>query len=101
MLACVLHGPRDLRIERQAKPAPRRGQVRLRLVAGGVCGTDRRYFAAGACGPFRVEEPLTLGHEAVAEVDAGGDGALRRGQIVAVNPARFLRRMPFLPRWAI
>ena len=89
MLACVLHGPRDLRIERQAKPAPRRGQVRLRLVAGGVCGTDRRYFAAGACGPFRVEEPLTLGHEAVAEVDAGGDGALRRGQIVAVNPARF------------
>lgn len=100
MLACVLHGPRDLRIERQAKPSPGRGQARLRLLAGGVCGTDRRYFAAGACGPFRVEEPLTLGHEAVAEVDKLGDdgGALRRGQIVAVNPARFCGKCGFCKR---
>lgn len=88
--ACVLRAPGDLRVESRDIPAPAPGQVRLRLLAGGICGTDRHYFADGMSGPFRMTSPLILGHEAAAEVDATGDGVeeLRPGQMVAVNPAR-------------
>lgn len=88
--ACVLRAPRDLRTETRKIPAPGPGQVRLRLLAGGICGTDRHYFADGMSGPFKMTEPLILGHEAAAEVDAVGPECktLRPGQMVAVNPAR-------------
>lgn len=88
--ACVLRAPRDLRVEAREIPAPGPGRVRLRLLAGGICGTDRHYFADGMSGPFKMTGPLILGHEAAAEVDAVGPGCgtLRPGQMVAVNPAR-------------
>ena len=96
-LACVLHAPRDLRTETRDIPPPGSGQVRLRLLAGGICGTDRHYFADGMSGAFRLAEPLVLGHEAAAEVEEVGDGPgeLRRGQKVAVNPSRACGRCRF------
>ena len=98
MLACVLHAAGDLRMEQMPLPSPGPGQVRLRLLAGGICGTDRHYFADGASGPYRLAEPLILGHEAAAEVDDIGDnvgGDIVRGKTVAVNPARFCGQCEF------
>ena len=95
--ACVLRAPRDLRVETREIPPPGPGRVRLRLLAGGVCGTDRHYFSDGMSGHFRLSGPLILGHEAAAEVDAVGAGVkdLRPGQMTAVNPAQTCGRCEF------
>ena len=68
-----------------AEPAPPGdGEVCLRLIECGVCGTDRGVaeFEFGA--PPAGDSTLILGHEAVAVVDAVGRGVtrLRPGQMV-------------------
>jgi L-iditol 2-dehydrogenase len=53
------------------RPAlPGAGQVRLRVLATGVCGTDLHIEA----GEYLVDAPVTLGHEVVAEVSELGAG---------------------------
>lgn len=76
---------RRLAVADHAEPAaPGAGQVRLRLIECGVCGTDRGVaeFEFGA--PPAGETGLILGHEAVAVVEALGSGVsrLRVGQLV-------------------
>lgn len=76
---------RRLAVIDHAEPAPPgAGEVRLRLVECGVCGTDRGVaeFEFGA--PPAGENGLILGHEAVAVVDALGTGVerLAPGQLV-------------------
>jgi L-iditol 2-dehydrogenase len=45
--ALVFHGPRDLRLESRPLPTPSPGEVVVRVLACGVCGTDLRIFAGG------------------------------------------------------
>ncbi len=76
---------RRLAVADHAEPAETgAGQVRLRLIECGVCGTDRGVaeFEFGA--PPAGETGLILGHEAVAVVEALGSGVsrLRVGQLV-------------------
>ncbi|MBL8239712.1 MAG: alcohol dehydrogenase catalytic domain-containing protein [Bryobacterales bacterium] len=73
---------RRLAVSDHAEPAaPKPGQVRLRLLECGVCGTDRGIadFEFGA--PPPGERNLILGHEAVGIVDTPGD-TLVKGQLV-------------------
>lgn len=47
--------------------------VKIRIHTVGVCGSDVHYFTHGRIGPFKVEKPMVLGHEAsgtVVEVGA-------------------------------
>ncbi len=53
-------------------PDPGPGEVRLRVEACGVCGSDH-FLQAGGFGP-RVAMPVVPGHEAAGQVDALGDG---------------------------
>jgi threonine dehydrogenase-like Zn-dependent dehydrogenase len=76
---------RRLTLADHPEPAPPlAGQLRLRILEGGVCGTDRDVaeFQFGA--PPPGENALVLGHEAVAVVDAAGPGtaAFSPGQLV-------------------
>ena len=88
--ALTIHGVHDLRLD-DAPDAPLGpGEVRVRLGAGGICGSDLHYYQHGGVGNFKLREPMTLGHEVagtVAEVGPEVPG-LRAGQRVAVNPAR-------------
>ena len=91
MKAVVLHSARDLRIERffDEPGAIAAGIVRVRMAAGGICGSDLHYYHHGGFGTVRVKQPITLGHEAagiVEEIGAGVTG-LKRGDLVAVNPS--------------
>ena len=91
MLAVVLHGAHDLRIEQRDEPALAPGEARVRVAVGGICGSDLSYVAKGGVGDFRVREPLTLGHEVsgtVVELAPGADGSVVVGQRVAINPSR-------------
>ncbi|MEO0820929.1 MAG: L-idonate 5-dehydrogenase [Pseudomonadota bacterium] len=90
MKAIVIHKARDLRIEERSAAAPGPGEVRVRLAAGGVCGSDLHYYNHGGFGTVRLREPMILGHEVaghVAELGAGVSG-LGVGDLVAVSPSR-------------
>ena len=96
MTAVRLHGPRDLRVERIARPpAPGPGQALLRVTATGICGSDLHTYVDGRIGDWVVQTPLTLGHEFGGVVAAVGPGAfdgnfapLAPGTRVAVDPAQ-------------
>lgn len=89
MLACVVHGPRDLRIDERDEPKPGHGQIAVSVSAGGICGSDIHYYNEGAVGQFRVVEPLVLGHEIVGRVAGFGEGVEGPavGTAVAIHPA--------------
>ncbi len=96
MRAARLHGPRDLRVEHVARPAPPGpGEVMVRIKAVGVCGSDLHTYLDGRIGDTELGGPLVLGHEFAGVVEQAGDGAtdgegraLTVGQRVAVDPAQ-------------
>ncbi len=62
--------------------------VRVRVATVGVCGSDVHYYTHGRIGPYVVERPMVLGHEAagtVVELGAEVTG-LRVGDRVCMEP---------------
>ena len=97
MRAIVIHEAGNLRVEERDTGVPGPGEVRVRLAAGGVCGSDLHYYHHGGFGPVRLKEPMILGHEVsghIAEVGPGVDG-LASGDLVAVSPSRPCGRCRF------
>ena len=90
MKAIVAHAAKDLRVETMAEEDLGPGQVRLRMAIGGICGSDLHYYNHGGFGTVRLRQPMVLGHEVSAHVEAFGDGVagLQPGQLVAVSPSR-------------
>lgn len=90
MKAIVAHAAKDVRIEdvREEQAGP--GEVKLRLATGGICGSDLHYYNHGGFGTVRLKQPMILGHEVSATVEALGDGVegLAVGELVAVSPSR-------------
>lgn len=62
--------------------------VRIEIDTVGVCGSDVHYYTHGKIGPFVVEEPMVLGHEAAGLiVEIGGDVKnLKVGDRVCMEP---------------
>ena len=90
MRGVVIHAPKDLRIEDLPVVPPRPGEVRVRIAAGGICGSDMHYYQHGGFGAVRFREPMTLGHEVAGTVEEVGPGVthLDPGARVAVDPSR-------------
>ena len=96
MRAAVFHGAGDIRVEEIPAPgALRAGEVLVRPLWCGICGTDLHEYAQGPIVIPRDPHPLTgacgsqvLGHEFSAVVVEVGDGvtAVRPGQRVSVMP---------------
>jgi L-iditol 2-dehydrogenase len=64
-------------------PSPARGEVLVRVLAAGICGTDRHLFK----GEFPCRPPVTLGHEFCGEVVACGEGVrMPPGTRIACDP---------------
>jgi L-iditol 2-dehydrogenase len=82
MLAVRVHGPGDLRVERVRRPEPSAGEALLRVLAAGVCATDRKLVDRGPPG----SEPRVLGHEIVAEVVTAPPDGPAVGSRVAIAP---------------
>jgi len=88
MEALVFHGTQALSVDSVPEPAPGPGEVLVRVGSVGVCGSDVHYYDHGRIGPYVVDRPLVLGHEAggmVAEVGAGVT-ILVPGQRVSIEP---------------
>jgi L-iditol 2-dehydrogenase len=85
MQAAVVYGPRDLRVEDRAVPDAPAGSIRVRVMACGLCGTDRRIYTTG---DFRASYPIVVGHEIAGVVDDVAPGVVgaRPGDRVCVAP---------------
>lgn len=88
--AATLFGAEDLRVVERPLGFLTEGMVRIKLRAGGICGSDLHYFRHGRTGDFVLREPLVLGHEIAGEIAEinGSDTGLTVGDHVAVNPSR-------------
>jgi L-idonate 5-dehydrogenase len=87
--AVTLHGAHDLRIAPREPHPLGAHDVRLRLGAGGICGSDLHYWQHGRVGAFVLREPLVPGHEASGVVEAIGADVTRVkvGDRVAIDPS--------------
>jgi len=89
MKALILNRPGDIAIGEMPDPGPPGpGEVRIRVGAVGICGSDVHFFERGHIGDFVVREPLVLGHEAAGTVESVGAGVdtLTPGDRVAMEP---------------
>ncbi len=66
--------PESLRLREVDKPKPSRGQVLLRPIRVGICGTDKEIIEGKYGKAPPGSQYLILGHEALAEVAELGDG---------------------------
>src|SRR3954466_13569492 len=71
MRAVVYDRPEHFSIRELPIPEPGPGEVLLKVLVAGICGTDLHLHV----GEFGPTYPLTPGHEFVGEVVAAGDGA--------------------------
>lgn len=89
MRAAVIHAPHDLRVDEIPDQPLGPDGVRVRVGAGGICGSDLHYYHHGGFGTVRIQEPMILGHEIAGTVTACGTevSTVRPGDKVAVNPS--------------
>jgi D-xylulose reductase len=75
---------RDIELPMDVGP----GQVKIRINTVGVCGSDVHYYTHGKIGPFVVNAPMVLGHEAAGTIVEVGQGVthLKVGDRVCMEP---------------
>jgi len=88
MRALVYYGARDIRVSEVEKLEPGKGDVLIRVIACGICGSDVHGYL-GITG--RRIPPMIMGHEFTGIVaDTGEDvNDISKGDRVTVYPTRF------------
>lgn len=87
MKAGVFFGKNDLRVIEIDKPVPQAGEVLIKVMACGICGTDVHIFC-GDEGCFPTPSGTVLGHEFAGLVEAVGESVkeIKAGDRVCVDP---------------
>src|SRR5205085_1530397 len=95
MRAALYYGRQDLRLTSVPEPEPGPGEVKLRVLYNGICGSDLLEYFDGPVTTRSTPHPLTgvqnpviMGHELCGEVVVLGAGIedLAVGTLVAVEP---------------
>lgn len=88
MRVSVLRSAGLVEVEERPIPRPGPGEVLVAIGSVGVCGSDLHYYEHGRIGPYVVDAPLVLGHEAGGTVAAVGSdvASLEVGQRVSIEP---------------
>jgi len=71
MKAIVYYAPGDVRVDTLPEPQAGPGELRVKVDACAVCGTDLKSYKHG--NP-RIKAPLTMGHEFTGLIDTIGSG---------------------------
>ena len=83
MKAIVMPKPGIVEVRDIARPERREGETLLRLVMGGICGSDLGSYRGKST---YMKYPNVIGHEFAAEVVESDSPALHPGMLVTVNP---------------
>ncbi|MBE0699344.1 MAG: alcohol dehydrogenase catalytic domain-containing protein, partial [Anaerolineaceae bacterium] len=70
MRAARINQPGQMQILEMDRPEPAPGEVLIRVMASGICGTDIHIFRGEYLGGY----PVIPGHEFAGVVDAVGSG---------------------------
>jgi 2-desacetyl-2-hydroxyethyl bacteriochlorophyllide A dehydrogenase len=90
MKAAIFYGGSDIRLEEVPRPEPGPGEVALRVLSAGICGSDLHLYRGQS--PYGLREPHQRGHELAGEIVALGDGVtgLMVGQRVGIEAEHLL-----------
>ena len=90
MKTAVMLGIGKMGFEERPVPTPKDNEVLVKLEYVGICGSDIHYYETGAIGPYVVEPPFVLGHEAGGTVVGVGKDVkhLKVGDRVALEPGK-------------
>ena len=85
MLAAVVYGQGDLRIENAPIPKCAPGSILIKVEACAICGTDMRIYKKG---DYRAQYPVITGHEIAGTVVEVAEGveSVKVGDRVCVAP---------------
>jgi L-iditol 2-dehydrogenase len=88
MRAARLHAPGDLRMEDLPEPEPGPDEVKVRVRACSLCGTDLKILRHGH---DQMTFPRVTGHEIAGEIAAAGSAVTdwqpgERVQVIAATP---------------
>jgi L-iditol 2-dehydrogenase len=89
MLAAVLYGQEDVRIEQVSVPHAGPGEIIVRVSAALTCGTDLKVFRRGYHAKM-IQPPALFGHELAGVVAEVGDGVSNFAvgdRVVPINSA--------------
>jgi L-iditol 2-dehydrogenase len=89
VLAALLYGQEDLRLEQVADPTPDKGEVVIEVGAATTCGTDLKVWRRGGHAKM-LKVPTLFGHEAAGRIVALGakvSGWQIGNRVVANNSA--------------
>lgn len=89
MKTLKINSAQNITTEEVPVPEPGAGEVRVRMMYGGICGSDLHYYFEGRNGAFEVREPMTPGHEMSGVVDLDPSGTYAPGTPVTIAPATF------------
>ena len=83
MKAVLLNAVNELVVTEIPTPTPGPGELVIKMLACGICGTDRHILV----GEYPAKMPLVLGHEFGGTVTAVGEGVdFKIGDLVSVDP---------------
>ncbi|SFC04232.1 zinc-dependent alcohol dehydrogenase [Spirosoma endophyticum] len=85
MKAGVLTAPRSIGIQQRPIPEPGPGEVRIKMKAVGICGSDVSIFQGHRPD---LKFPLIIGHEGLGYIDKPGEGVSQHqpGDRVVIEP---------------
>ncbi len=87
--ASVLTALKELDFTDYPLQSPAEGEVRLKIAAVSICGSDVHYWHNGRIGSAVAKYPMVLGHEPSGIIESVGAGVknLSPGMRVAIEPA--------------
>ncbi|XP_048229300.1 L-idonate 5-dehydrogenase isoform X1 [Ricinus communis] len=92
--AAWLLGIKTLKIQPYHLPPLGPHDVKVRIKALGICGSDVHHFKTMRCANFIVKKPMVIGHECAGVIEEVGSGvkSLAVGDRVALEPGISCRR---------
>ena len=90
MKSMMLTGIRQMEIMEIPEPVIiNPGDVKIKMLVVGVCGSDIHYYTQGRIGTQIVKYPFTVGHEGAGIVVETGTGVkeVKTGDAIAIEPA--------------
>lgn len=93
-MAAWLLGIKNLKILPYHLPSLGPHDVRVRLKAVGICGSDVHHFTTMRCASFVVKQPMVIGHECAGVIEEVGSKvtSLAVGDRVALEPGKSCRQ---------